>query len=582
MRFILVLFFVLHLPVMAAAPTPSLPTQYVKSLTPDEWPSAGRVRLRIRLSSRETVAGAWGRIGGVMACSDSVCFETGAPSTVKLTNTLNGHAERVVDMEVPVVPIRSVHFKLLAGVRAISGGIILPELLKLDPEISGGEIMVVVDAVDKKLANGLYEPVLAASNYLPFRDSPDVFRTIYYDPAFAMASVNWPFGVKLNMPAQASSNALILRIQFSDTAESHPILDIFPVTTFKKAITFELPPIPRSPDFDPEGAFAALTRNSSYGLVRMNILQGGEVRFRPPGPSSITGGAAAGNINVAAAGVMACVNILGSAARRMQVTQELAKFGHLYLSDCTTTAPYVHIAMADMNQTSKRFKLRHNTKILLAKKYRLPLTKIEDWSLNTQILVNGFTWVGDYDIEYIVGYGLAKGYVHDLGGGTLGMNRVEGGTCEDKVPYDYNCPYVGASDGNKRVLVAPYSGAAFSWRDESKTFNLNIRSTYVSSSTSVVKDGVCSGDTLTSRWSAVGTTAAGRLVFLSSTSLGATNAAEMCQVFRVLDVQNAIRLDGGPSTGMTYLGRRLNPIKGIDTLKYGDSRKIPYALQVSN
>ncbi len=93
------------------------------------------------------------------------------------------------------------------------------------------------------------------------------------------------------------------------------------------------------------------------------------------------------------------------------------------------------------------------------------------------------------------------------------MNRVEGGTCEDKVPYDYNCPYVGASDGNKRVLVAPYSGAAFSWRDESKTFNLNIRSTYVSSSTSVVKDGVCSGDTLTSRWSAVGTTAAGRLVF---------------------------------------------------------------------
>ena len=97
----------------------------------------------------------------------------------------------------------------------------------------------------------------------------------------------------------------------------------------------------------------------------------------------------------------------------------------------------------------------------------------------------------------------------------------------------------------------------------------------LSSSTSIVRDGQCAQDALTTRWSAFGTDGKGRSVFISSTSLGQTHVDELCRVFLALGIPNAIRLDGGPSTAMTVDGRLLNPLVSLsDLMAFGTARYV--------
>ena len=65
---------------------------------------------------------------------------------------------------------------------------------------------------------------------------------------------------------------------------------------------------------------------------------------------------------------------------------------------------------------------------------------------------------------------------------------------------------------------------------------------------------------------------------ISSTSNGTTSAAELCSVFKALNISDAIRLDGGPSAAMSITGYVKNPLVGLYYLKYGDLRNIAYAL----
>lgn len=102
-----------------------------------------------------------------------------------------------------------------------------------------------------------------------------------------------------------------------------------------------------------------------------------------------------------------------------------------------------------------------------------------------------------------------------------------------------------------------------------------------SSSTSVIKNGVCQTPGTPSRWSAVGAFN-GHMVLISSTSRGQTEAAELCAVFRALAIKDALRLDGGPSAALMVSGELLNPLEGWDRAKFGQSRRIPYPLRISH
>jgi hypothetical protein len=103
----------------------------------------------------------------------------------------------------------------------------------------------------------------------------------------------------------------------------------------------------------------------------------------------------------------------------------------------------------------------------------------------------------------------------------------------------------------------------------------------LSSSTSVLKyNTACSGDTTSNRWSAIGA-GPGVMVFVSSTSGGSTNANELCGIFSAMGANNALRLDGGPSSGMMVGNAFVNPLTGLASFKYGNARWIAYAVQAS-
>jgi hypothetical protein len=110
----------------------------------------------------------------------------------------------------------------------------------------------------------------------------------------------------------------------------------------------------------------------------------------------------------------------------------------------------------------------------------------------------------------------------------------------------------------------------------------------VSSTTSINRGIVCTGDEQKGRWSAIGGggmsafgTTNNLIMISSATGSETTSANELCQIFLGFGVSGSIRLDGGGSVGMTQGGRLINPLSGVDRLIYGVSRYIPYALALN-
>ena len=102
----------------------------------------------------------------------------------------------------------------------------------------------------------------------------------------------------------------------------------------------------------------------------------------------------------------------------------------------------------------------------------------------------------------------------------------------------------------------------------------------LSSSTSVVKRGNCGDDNFRSRWSAFGA-GPGEIVMISSAKDTTTTAPEMCQVFQAFDIQNAIRMDGGPSASMMITNELTNPLTLWNYTKYGPMRYLAYGVRMA-
>jgi hypothetical protein len=280
-----------------------------------------------------------------------------------------------------------------------------------------------------------------------------------------------------------------------------------------------------------------------------------------------------------------CADQLAYPQNQQNIANGLTATGTTYLNWCTTIAPYVHITVTNMADSRERFTVKHSPKVGTSAppSYlppRLPLVRITSWSPNTQVMTNGFYWQGDEGTS--TGQtGLADGHVRNFATG-LGDNLAVGGSCDDYPSPPYVSCINFAPHGNKRVMLMPATGTAWSWLDNGGAGAVASTSwSYVSSSTSIVKNGVCSTDSTLSRWSAVGNTSGGRLIFMSSTTDGQTSAAELCAVFKSMGVNNAIRLDGGPSAAMAVDGALKNPLGGLYFVKYGTMRYIAYGLKVS-
>jgi hypothetical protein len=140
----------------------------------------------------------------------------------------------------------------------------------------------------------------------------------------------------------------------------------------------------------------------------------------------------------------------------------------------------------------------------------LALQPIETFAAGSQIMINGFTWVGDRGTS--PGTGLAKGFVQ-RDSRVLGSNRENGG--------------LSGAAGLNQLAVLTQPKSLPKWKESvngplwtNGVDGVQAPYSVVSSSTSVIKSGVCSNDPESeiARWSAFGTTPDNRVIFLSSTS----------------------------------------------------------------
>lgn len=100
----------------------------------------------------------------------------------------------------------------------------------------------------------------------------------------------------------------------------------------------------------------------------------------------------------------------------------------------------------------------------------------------------------------------------------------------------------------------------------------------VSSSTSIIKNNVCNAGS-TDRWSSVGAIDS-IMLMISTASDKESNSASFFSIYQAFGITNALRLDGGGSTGMMINNNLLNPNTGSKRVIFGEMRYIPYALKI--
>jgi Phosphodiester glycosidase len=546
--------------------------------------------LRLNLTSNDQVNTGFVRIAGMSICSLASCIDIAAPSSVRLTTTIDGQSVAVAEIALPHMEVSSIKFKSLPGPNILQGQVSLPNSLKLDKNLYRGDVLVVVQKTGSS-----FTPVAAASNYFHPQSS-----TFYYNPAFA-TTVKLPYGVKLTIPAAALASPQVFSVGIRDTGDKFPLVDIYPEVKLTKAADIELTAIVRQENTlqsriapTTAGGESLILKIGTTGIVRRHEKHSDQSSDVSPSvgkalpTDSFATSAAAGECN--AAGWCSCTVQLNDTRNREIISSSLSITANLYLDWCVLMAPYVHITVSDLNVASMRIK--HNNKVNVESVIKTPLRPITTWaSSTTQILVNGFIWEGDRGLFGVGGYGLPSGHVFDsfytgIGTRLLGQNLPTGGACDDFIstPSYSNCVagYVG-SGGNKLTMVWAPTGPNVLWReiDSAAPFTdfINSSYSYVSSSSSVIKNGVCTSYSLPDSWSAIGVTADNRrVVILSSVSGSTTTPAALCPLFILMGLSNAILLDGSRSAGLVVDGILKNPLIGLERLAHGDFRYIPYAI----
>lgn len=584
---------------IAYSATPALPTatQNVNVWTEGAKPREGFARLRINLSSATANATEEVRLAGVAVCSTDVCYEAAVPSSLKIFNTAAGTSAPVVELEVPYLKISGVRFKTLSGPGILQGNVVLATPFNLEAPFRGADLMVLVQGRSSNGSASTYEPVNVVANYLKPEGT-----AIFYNPKFA-STVKLPLGVTLTIPAGAYGTPQIFIGSVHDTGDELPLLDIYPALDLLKPATVSIAPaarelraqsasqVPASPRpkaASPDGTSAVEAQASRAGATTtFDISSTGVIRkgFQAPRAKDLKSDASAGVQPMASAAVCNeagwcnCADELAFPTNQQILANAVVPTGTGYVDWCTTIPPYVHITISNMADSRERFTIRHENYYINNGVNVMPLRTLPTWSPNTQAMINGFTWAGSKGLSD-ADYGRGLGYVHDFGF-ALGDNLPGGAICADVVSSAFpNCDAFNG-DGKKRVFMVDASGPGNSFHDETVPKIITNTVSYVSSSTSIERDSVCTTDADVSSWSAIGETVTGKLVMMSSVSGTSTTAVDLCPVFKALGIVNAIRTDGATAASMTVDGIHKNPLTGMDAFAYGSARHVLYGLKVS-
>lgn len=524
-------------------------------------------RLRISIASEEA-SDSGVRLGRVVACSATACHQAPTPAQVTLNDTSSGNATFVVDMAVPRQEILAVYFEEVRGSKVVAGHLDVSTANLLDAPYQGAEIFVLLRKSGDALRT-VYEPIRAATSWLAIKPE----RVVYYDPRHATELSDLKFGARISIPAGATDAPQIFGVFLHDVGTAFPAIDIFPKLQLARPWTVhvrELMKPWKEPGYAGPPPIIPHTFNSKSirpfsetGVLAQHTEQIRQTGFRrfdlkedTIHPNNSSTGATEGS---------PCLGALRSRQRPNGMTLPA---GVEYIENCRDAAPFVHIAVAKIDDPRRWLYIRSQSSGYINNMIALDLQPITNFSTASAIAINGFTWTGDKGI-FDSGVGLANGYFA-TNAMHVGDNRVGGG---------YSKTLAGIPDGNK--LVFRWNrGGFFRWEEKSDMalIDLSDLDHHVSSSSSIVKSGVCATDQVGDRWSAIGTAPDGNMVFVSSTSEGQTNSAELCKVFQALGVDNAMRLDGGTSTAMVVGGDVLNPLEAPYKYLIGPLRDIAYAI----
>lgn len=524
----------------------------------DQDNGRGRLKISIALNDEQEVNGL--KIGGIVVCSTSACFRPNIISSKNSASALNGTASLVVDSSVPPVQISSIHFEELHG-SSVKGSIELVNPLNIERGYYGGELLVMLSRA-KDQGGRTFTPTHAASNLL--REDGN---SIYYNPKFA-AKISLDPNVYISIPENALKRAAIINIQISDTGEHFPLIDLYPYESLNRPVAVTVKKIE-----DGNNAKLAKSRvntNKTSKKIPSTVTKT-ILKFGVLDSSFFEGNNSKEPLVQANSYDNPCYQILNQQGATTDIRNAaLSNNGVAYYTTCTDIPPYIHIIYVDLRYNNVPLYIPYYWSTGARKLNLRPLTELAPQ--DATYAINGFHWEGDLGTN-INQYGYPNGYVRS-NGWVMGTNRVGGGNAT-----------TGTSAGNKRIMSwnSNYAYGPITFSDSSAVnYSVPGAVNTISSSTSVLREGICSTDTLQSRWSFIGAGYDGSLIMASSTSNGTTNAAEVCEVLRLLQGGNGniLRMDGGPSAAMTVNGVHVNPLVGAESFKYGTARRIPWGIQV--
>lgn len=504
-------------------------------------PSDNLSRLRVNLTVSGNDDSGEINVANLILCSTSSCWKIDVNKYIPVVNSSTTRGQLVADVLIPKnEEIKEVFFEPTTGKQSIEGELKFTNVVKIDEDYQGQNLYIVLDKISK--GNGVFRYYPVASTALPF--NPEL-KYYLIDPKFKQ-SINLNSKSTITFPSKFLNTPQLFTIAEHNVGKKFPMFDIYPYVTGSSDLKIKLAEVNQ--------ANKAVTftqgKTPNYSEVSSRstkVIDGSDT----PSSSELQKAA------VAAAAATCASTITANLASYRTTLQQT---GVVKIPSCENIAPNIHIAFINLKDSRIKYDMPVTVSSTSSIPHKLNLKRITSHAAGIA-LVNGFTWDGNEGTS-ASDIGTAKGFFN-----TANIVRAKN------------------EDAGNKLILGVSSTKAFNFF-ETNNASYNFQSygyNLVSSSTSVVKNGTCSTSTDNNRWSAIGgNSSTGEVVMISSTSGGSTTAAALCPIFKAFGINNALRLDGGPSAAMVVSGVHLNPLTGLAALKYGSSRYIAYPIRVGN
>lgn len=542
-------------------------------------------KYRIVLSESTNNSNISSIVKNVTLCSQKNCYNSPTSKNINLKNMLDGRPDD--NSLVYLIPrsevIKSIHFEPINNTnKTISGSISIEKPTNL----SITELKHNVDIfVNLKKEGNRFIPYYASSM---FNTSEAI--NVFYDKNIGLNS-ELHYKTRIVIPKNALPNSQIFNIYVNNDGNLYPSVDIYPKFDFKIPINIIRKPIDneitnslstilkitKSPtDSVPQESF---NNENTLSINSSGFISGSTLQSNSYSKANISSRAA----------TETCGEYL--TRLRTQLISQTSSTGVLKIDYCVDKPPYVHIALINKFHKNVEYMIEHenpyidpmdpSSTVFLTPMHKLNL--FNNKAPNALVSMNGFTWDGPPGMIANTG-GRPLGYVASIRGYSnntntvhpIGVNRRMGGTVKAGA-------YPGQPDGNKFVMLQRTGSPQVLFFEANKvgpalgTASKGIENV-ISSSTSIIKNNVCNAGNI-DRWSSVGAIDS-IMVMVSTASDKESNSADFCAIYRAFGITNALRLDGGGSTGMMINNQLLNPNTGSKRVLFGEMRYIPYALKI--